>query len=130
MCYNPFGLRRIPFPLESLPAAGDAGGFLARFDCGNTSMKKGIHPEYVECEVTCGCGSSFTSRATKPEIHIEICSKCHPFYTGKQKLVDRAGRVEKFQRKYGLLSKEEPEKTSEEQPAEAPKEPDTPETES
>ena len=63
-------------------------------------MKEGIHPEYVECKVTCGCGETFTTRGTKSELNIEICSKCHPFYTGKQKLVDTAGRVEKFQRRY------------------------------
>jgi len=63
-------------------------------------MKKGIHPEYVECTVTCGCGNSFKTRSTKPVIQVEICSKCHPFYTGKQKFVDTAGRVEKFQRKF------------------------------
>jgi len=63
-------------------------------------MKKGIHPKYVECKVTCGCGESFVTRATRPEITVEICSKCHPFFTGKQKLVDTAGRVEKFQRRY------------------------------
>jgi len=64
-------------------------------------MKKKIHPKYVECTVTCGCGETFKTRSTKPQINIEICSKCHPFYTGKQKLVDTAGRVEKFQKKYG-----------------------------
>ena len=63
-------------------------------------MKKGIHPKYEECKVTCGCGETFVTRATQPEIRVEICSKCHPFYTGKQKLVDTAGRVEKFQRRY------------------------------
>jgi len=63
-------------------------------------MKKGIHPEYVECVVTCGCGETFKTRSTKPQIQVEICSKCHPFYTGKQKYVDTAGRVEKFQRKF------------------------------
>lgn len=63
-------------------------------------MKEGIHPDYVEAVVTCGCGSSFTTRSTRPKINIEICSKCHPFYSGKQKFVDMAGRVEKFQRKY------------------------------
>ena len=63
-------------------------------------MKPGIHPDYVECKVTCGCGETFVTAATQPEIHVEICSKCHPFYTGKQKLVDTAGRVEKFQRRY------------------------------
>jgi large subunit ribosomal protein L31 len=64
-------------------------------------MKKDIHPEYVEANVTCACGNTFTTRSTKKEIRIEICSSCHPFFTGKQKFVDSAGRVEKFKKKYG-----------------------------
>ena len=64
-------------------------------------MKKDIHPKYVDCKVTCGCGSTFTTRATVPELRIEICSACHPFYSGKQKFVDTAGRVDKFLKKYG-----------------------------
>ncbi len=64
-------------------------------------MKKGIHPEYVESTVTCACGNTFTTRSTKKEIRVEICSQCHPFFTGKQKFVDSAGRVEKFRKKYG-----------------------------
>jgi len=64
-------------------------------------MKKGIHPEYVECKVTCACGHSFKTRSTVPEIEVEICSSCHPFYTGKQKYVDTEGRIEKFKKKYG-----------------------------
>jgi large subunit ribosomal protein L31 len=64
-------------------------------------MKDGIHPDYVETTVVCGCGNKFTTRSTRPKIHVEICSVCHPFYTGKVKFVDTAGRVEKFQRKYG-----------------------------
>lgn len=63
-------------------------------------MKKDIHPEYQEAVVTCACGNTFKTRSTKKEIRVEICSQCHPFYTGKQKLVDSAGRVEKFNRKY------------------------------
>jgi large subunit ribosomal protein L31 len=63
-------------------------------------MKEGIHPEYVVAKVTCSCGNSFVTRSTKPEIHLELCSACHPFYTGKQKLVDTGGRVERFQRRY------------------------------
>jgi large subunit ribosomal protein L31 len=63
-------------------------------------MKEGIHPAYVECTVTCGCGNTFTTRSVKPSIHVEVCSACHPFYTGKQRFVDTAGRVEKFQRKH------------------------------
>ena len=62
-------------------------------------MKQGIHPEYVEAHVRCTCGNEFTTRSTKPELHVEICSECHPFYTGKQKLVDTGGRVERFQRR-------------------------------
>ncbi|MGR3311519.1 MAG: 50S ribosomal protein L31 [Candidatus Brocadiales bacterium] len=68
-------------------------------------MKTGIHPEYVECTVVCGCGETFTTRSTKSKIVVEICSKCHPFYTGKQKLVDSAGRIERFHRKYKLKPK-------------------------
>ncbi len=65
-------------------------------------MKVDIHPEYMECTVACACGETFTSRATKPEIRVEICSKCHPFFTGQQKIIDTEGRVERFIRKYGL----------------------------
>jgi large subunit ribosomal protein L31 len=64
-------------------------------------MKKGIHPEYVIATVHCSCGNTFQTRSTKPELRVEICSNCHPFYTGKQKLVDTGGRVERFQRRYG-----------------------------
>ena len=63
-------------------------------------MKKEIHPEYKEVNVTCACGNSFKTRSTKKEISVEICSACHPFFTGKQKLVDAAGRVEKFNRRF------------------------------
>ena len=65
-------------------------------------MKAGIHPQYVDCAIICACGEVVHTRSTRPQIRVEICSKCHPFYTGKQKLVDTAGRVEKFQKKYGL----------------------------
>lgn len=68
-------------------------------------MKKGIHPEYVESSVTCACGNTFMTKSTKKEIRVEICSMCHPFFTGKQKFVDSAGRVEKFRKKYGDLKK-------------------------
>jgi large subunit ribosomal protein L31 len=63
-------------------------------------MKPDIHPRYVTCSVTCGCGNSFKTRNTVPELRIEICNVCHPFYTGKQKFVDAAGRVDRFKRKY------------------------------
>ena len=62
-------------------------------------MRQGIHPDYVEATVTCSCGNRFTTRATKADIHVELCSQCHPFYTGKQKLVDTGGRVDRFQRR-------------------------------
>ena len=63
-------------------------------------MKTGIHPEYKLANVRCSCGNTFTTRSTKDELHVELCSQCHPFYTGKQKLVDAGGRVERFQRRY------------------------------
>jgi large subunit ribosomal protein L31 len=63
-------------------------------------MKDKIHPQYTECTVTCGCGNTFVTRSTKPVLNVEICSNCHPFYTGKQKFVDTAGRVEKFQKRH------------------------------
>lgn len=63
-------------------------------------MKEGIHPTYVDSKVTCSCGETFMTHSTLAEIKVEVCSACHPFYTGKQKLVDTAGRVERFNRKY------------------------------
>lgn len=64
-------------------------------------MKEGIHPKYVESKVTCACGAAFNTRSTIPVIKLDICSMCHPFFTGKQKLVDTAGRVERFQKRFG-----------------------------
>lgn len=64
-------------------------------------MKEGIHPTYGEAQVSCACGHTFTTRSTRSEIKLEICSSCHPFFTGKVKLIDTAGRIEKFQKKYG-----------------------------
>ena len=64
-------------------------------------MKPGIHPEYVESTVHCSCGNTFKTRSTKPELHVELCSECHPFYTGKQKFVDTGGRVQRFSDKFG-----------------------------
>jgi len=63
-------------------------------------MKSGIHPRYVISTVTCACGNSFVTRSVKPEIKLDICAACHPFFTGKQKLLDTAGRVEKFQKRF------------------------------
>jgi len=65
-------------------------------------MKDGVHPKYGPCTVSCGCGSTFQTRSTLRAINVEICGACHPFYTGKQKFVDTAGRVEKFMRRYGM----------------------------
>jgi len=63
-------------------------------------MKDGIHPKYVETKVTCGCGNTIVTRSTKPDMKVDICSACHPFYSGKLKFVDTAGRIEKFQKKF------------------------------
>ncbi|MEY2633034.1 MAG: large subunit ribosomal protein [Pseudomonadota bacterium] len=69
-------------------------------------MKTGIHPDYNDVQVTCSCGHQFTTRSTlKKALHVEVCSSCHPFYTGKQKIVDTAGRVEKFNQKFASLRK-------------------------
>ena len=62
-------------------------------------MKTDIHPDYVECKVHCSCGNEFTTRSTVPSLRVELCSECHPFFTGKQKLVDTGGRVERFNRR-------------------------------
>lgn len=70
-------------------------------------MKEGIHPRYEETTVTCGCGNKFVTRSTKSNITVEICSACHPFFTGKMKFVDTTGRVEKFQKKYGWGKKKD-----------------------
>ena len=67
-------------------------------------MKKGIHPEYAECTITCTCGVVYHTRSTRKAVHVEICAGCHPFFTGEQRLVDTAGRVEKFKRKYNRKS--------------------------
>ncbi len=66
------------------------------------TMKKGIHPEYVETTIKCACGNEIKTRSTVPNLHVEICSNCHPFYTKKQKIVDSTGRVEKFKKKYNI----------------------------
>lgn len=65
-------------------------------------MKKEIHPEYVDCTVTCACGNTFQTKSNQSELRVDICSECHPFFTGSEKIVDSAGRVEKFKKKYGM----------------------------
>ncbi len=67
-------------------------------------MKQGIHPKYHDVEVRCACGATWRTRSTKEELHLEICSSCHPFFTGRQKLVDTEGRVERFTKKYGKVT--------------------------
>lgn len=69
-------------------------------------MKKGIHPQYVTTKVTCACGNEFEVRSNKETLHLEVCDKCHPFYTGKQSNVTRRGNVDKFNRKYGINNTE------------------------
>lgn len=69
-------------------------------------MKKNIHPKSYEVEVTCACGEKFKSKSTRKEVNVEVCSKCHPFYTGKQSRTSRAGRVDRFNRKYGFEKSE------------------------
>ncbi len=69
-------------------------------------MRKDLHPKYDEAEVSCACGNKFTTKSTKDEIKVEICSACHPFYTGKQKSLEKGGRVEKFNKKFGVKTEE------------------------
>jgi large subunit ribosomal protein L31 len=64
-------------------------------------MKAGIHPQYAEATVVCSCGNTFKTRSTSSDLRVELCSECHPFYTGKQKLVDTGGRIDRFERRYG-----------------------------
>jgi len=68
-------------------------------------MKKGIHPQYYQAKVTCACGASWTVGSTRKEFSVDLCSTCHPFFTGKKKMIDTAGRVEKFMKKYGIKDK-------------------------
>jgi large subunit ribosomal protein L31 len=72
----------------------------------NNAMKPGIHPNYVNTTVTCACGNTFQTRSTQKEIRVEICAACHPFYTGQQKILDTAGRVERFRQKYANFKRE------------------------
>jgi large subunit ribosomal protein L31 len=71
------------------------------------TVKEGIHPKYQEVEARCACGNTFKTRSTKPELHLEICSACHPFFTGRQKLIDTEGRVERFTKKFGAQTSEQ-----------------------
>jgi large subunit ribosomal protein L31 len=84
--------------LSSLAAAETFQNIIER----GTNMKEGIHPGYKECKVTCACGNTFMTLSDKAEMRVDICSECHPFFTGQQKFANRGGRVEKFKNKYGL----------------------------
>ena len=92
----PCSLRPLWRPMGSLGAVAPEHRFC------EASMKADIHPKYDEIKVTCSCGNEFMTRSTMgKELHVEVCSACHPFYTGKQKIMDTAGRVDKFRKKYG-----------------------------
>src|SRR5687768_14835861 len=91
-CYN------LMFPALTKAAQGKYTG---------VTVKEAIHPKYQEVEVRCACGNTFKTRSTKPELHLEICSACHPFFTGRQKLIDTEGRVERFSKKFGVQTSEQ-----------------------
>ncbi len=71
-------------------------------------MKEKIHPRYMQAKVQCACGNTFTTGSTKPELHVEVCAKCHPFFTGKQHILDIQGRVDRFNKRYGTKQAEQP----------------------
>jgi large subunit ribosomal protein L31 len=83
-------------------------------------VKPDIHPEYVEATVVCACGNTFQTRSTKPRLHVEVCSRCHPFFTGEHRIVDTAGRVERFLKRYGLQEEGEAEAAPEAKAEAAP----------
>jgi large subunit ribosomal protein L31 len=99
------------FEVES--GAVKLGQYSAWYNCAihrvlkELTVKQGIHPEYQEVDARCACGNTFKTRSTKPELHLEICSACHPFFTGRQKLIDTEGRVERFTKKYGAQTSEQ-----------------------
>ncbi len=82
-------------------------------------MKEGIHPKYYDVEARCACGNTWKTRSTKQELHLEICSQCHPFFTGRQKLIDTEGRVERFTKKFGAQTVESRKKASRDKKAQA-----------
>jgi large subunit ribosomal protein L31 len=103
--------RQNDFPNQSLPQRrkSDFGVPAKKYYCREVEniMKKGIHPEYADTNIRCACGSEIEVGSTKSNISVEICSKCHPFFTGKQKLVDTAGRIERFRKKYEKFQNQE-----------------------
>ncbi len=88
--------------MNSSPCQGSVRSSGQQIDLEDNDMKEGIHPKYMLTKVTCACGNEFETKSTLPNMSIEICNACHPFYTGTQKLVDTTGRVERFKKKYGL----------------------------
>jgi large subunit ribosomal protein L31 len=97
---------------------------LSRFDPNGKEfdVKETIHPKYFEVEARCACGATWKTHSTKPELHLEICSSCHPFFTGKQKLMDTEGRVERFTKKYGAQTSESRKKAASEKKTDKKKE--------
>jgi large subunit ribosomal protein L31 len=89
---------------ERSTASGSA--ILTISDPKEQAVKEGIHPKYHEVEVRCACGATWKTRSTKPELHLEICNNCHPFFTGRQKLIDTEGRVERFTKRFGAQTSE------------------------
>jgi len=102
------------FPVRRLLLYGKSATFYNYYTLGSSyvkaqqAMKEGIHPDYKKAVVTCVCGNTFETRSTAGDLKLEICSACHPFFTGRQKLVDSAGRVERYNRKYGKKNAEAP----------------------
>jgi large subunit ribosomal protein L31 len=104
--------KQVPVPPEqdagTISVVQLTGGGVLRYGfvrCGRShTMKPAIHPEYYEVEARCACGATWKAHSTKKELHLEICSNCHPFFTGRQKLVDTEGRVERFTRKFGATT--------------------------
>jgi large subunit ribosomal protein L31 len=94
-------------PSEPSAALSPAGRLDDPPDGTGVIVKEAIHPKYEEVEVRCACGNTFKTRSTKPELHLEICSACHPFFTGRQKLIDTEGRVERFNKKFGVQTSEQ-----------------------
>ena len=96
MCYNNTAV------CGSISSADENNKYTVIIHREVNTMKEGIHPQYYQATVTCNCGNTFVTGSTKPEIHVEVCSKCHSFYTGQQKVARADGRIEKFNKKYGV----------------------------
>ena len=100
-----FGLHIHEYMFMHSLCAEDENDLIIKFLQRGENMKEGIHPEYYQATVTCNCGNTFVTGSTKKDIHVEVCSKCHSFYTGQQKAARTDGRIDKFNKKYGVESK-------------------------